>query len=246
MTKENEEEENEDEVSYENQTNLFRQIGRKDWDKTLQILQEHPEQAKIWIVTRYHGGALVSGAHDVTVWYRRLPLHHACSAKTVTPQVIEALLEAYPEALLERDETGKIPLIHACRRDTSSMDAVKAVLTEKTAKTHDAEGKCALHWACEYRCTKPKVQLLVDAAPSVVKHVDNYGRLPLHWECSIVSERKEKMSVVSYLVEQYPEAVNLKDSDGRTPLQMIDLANVFEFLSKVQEKLSGGGAAVKD
>ena len=222
-----------EEVAYENQTELFRQIGRKDWDKSIQILKDHPEQAKIWIVTRYHGGALVPGSDDVTVWYRRLPLHHACSAKNVTPQIIEALLEAYPEALLEQDETGKVPLIHACRRDTS-MDAVKVVLTEEAAKQPDSEGKCALHWACEYRCSKPKVQLLVDAAPSVLRHVDNYGRLPLHWECSIVSDRKEKMSVVSYLVEEYPEAVNVTDSDARNPLQMIDLANVFEFLSKAQ------------
>jgi len=228
-----------EEVSYEDQTELFRQIGRKNWDKSVEILKEKPHLAKVWIVTKYQGGALVGTANDVTVWYRRLPLHHACSSKNVSLSLIEALIEAYPEALLLEDETGKVPLIHACRRDTS-LDVVKAVLTGKTAKQADKEGKCALHWACEYRSNKAKIQLLVETAPSILQHVDSYGRLPLHWECSVVSEREEKMTVVTYLVEQYPDAVSVKDTDGRTPLHMIDVSNVFELLQQTQSSLPVG------
>ena len=136
-----------------------------------------------------------------------------------------------------KDETGKVPLIHACRRDTH-INVVHAVLTERTAQEPDEEGKCALHWACEYRSNVSKIQLLVDVAPSILQHTDSYGRLPLHWECSVVSDRKDKMPVVSYLVQQYPEAVAVQDRDGRTPLHMIDVSNVFELLQATSATLS--------
>jgi ankyrin repeat protein len=226
-----------DEVTYEEQTPLFRQIGCKAWDKALAILEAKPELAKVWTVTRYRGGVLVGDDSDITVWYRRLPLHHACSAKSVPLSFVQALVQAYPEALLLEDETGKVPLIHACRRDTS-LEVVKAVLTEESAKRPDKEGKCALHWACEYKCDKAKIQQLVETAPSILEQCDTYGRLPLHWECAIVSDRKDKMTVVSYLLEQYPAAVSVKDDDGRTPLHMIDVSNVLELLLKTEASLA--------
>mmetsp|Transcript_30535 Transcript_30535/g.50422 ORF Transcript_30535/g.50422 Transcript_30535/m.50422 type:complete len:234 (+) Transcript_30535:141-842(+) len=227
-----------EEVTYEEQTALYRQIGRKDWVKALATLQENPHEAKIWVTTQYQGGALVDAAsqEDMMVWYRRLPLHHACSCSSVTLVFIQALIDAYPEALMERDETGKVPLIHACRRDTI-LPVVEAVLTAETAQQPDNEGKCALHWSCEYRANKHKVQVLVEMAPAVLHHADKYGRWPLHWECAVVSERKEKMEVVTYLVEQNPEAVVVQDADGRTPLQMIDMADVFSLLEKAQAGL---------
>ena len=229
-----------DEVSYEQQTELSRQIGCKGWDKALAILEAQPHLAKVWVVTQYRGGVLVednTNGSDITVWYRRLPLHHACSAKSVPVSFIQALLQAYPEALLLQDETGKVPLIHACQRG-ASLDVIKAVLTEETATAPDKEGKCALHWACEYKADKTKIQHLVEAAPAILELRDIYGRLPLHWECAILSFRKEKMAVVSYLVEQYPAAVSVRDSDGCTPAQMIDVGNVLELLKKTEASLS--------
>lgn len=248
-----------DEVPYEQQTNLFRQIGRKDWEKAMQALHDAPYEARIWIVTKYRGGGGGGGSaallgptgnnhalsstkdeeevEDVTVWYRRLPLHHACSSKNVPAAFVEALWRVYPEAMGLKDETGKVPLIHACRRETH-INVVKAVMTELTAQQPDEEGKCALHWACEYRSSVPLIKLLVEMAPSILQHKDAYGRLPLHWECSVVSERKDKMAVVSYLVQQYPEAVAVLDRDGRSPLKMIDVSDVFELLQSTSASLS--------
>ena len=227
-----------DEVTYEEQSDLFRWIGCKNWTKALAILQSNPKEASLWISTKYRGGILAEDEDDLTVWYRRLPLHHACSAKCVPLSFIQALVEAYPDALLLEDETGKVPLIHACRRG-ASLEVVKVVSTEETAKRPDKEGKCALHWACEYKADKPKIQMLVETAPSILEHRDMYGRLPLHWECANVSERKDIMPVVSYLLEQYPLAASVKDSDSRTPRHMIDITNVIELLSTIEAKLPG-------
>jgi len=225
------------EVPYESQTELFRLIGRKDYAQAEARLLEAPHEAKVWIVTRYKGGSLVGNDNDDTIiWYRRLSLHHACGQKQCPLSFIQALIVVYPEALLLRDETGKVPLIHACRRDTS-LDIVKQVLTEETAKMVDHEGKAALHWACEYRASLVKVKLLVETAREVLEMTDTYGRLPLHWECSVVSDRIDKVPVVKYLVGKYPRGVNVKDNDGKTPLQMIDLNEVFDFLNATQESL---------
>ncbi|KAI2508954.1 ion transport protein [Fragilaria crotonensis] len=227
-----------DEAPYEKQTDLFRQIGCKDWTKALATLHSKPHEARLWISTKYRGGVLAENEDDITVWYRRLPLHHACSAKGVPVSFIQALIDAYPDALLLEDETGKVPLIHACRRGTS-LEVVKAVLTEETAKRPDKEGKCALHWACEYKADKSMIKMLVEAAPSILEHCDKYGRLPLHWGCVNVSERSDIMPVVAYLLEQYPVAVSVQDSDCRAPRHMIDIANVLELLLKTEESLPG-------
>jgi ankyrin repeat protein len=190
----------------------------------------------IWIVTKYKGGTLVDGVEEETIWYRRLPLHHACGQKSVPLALIQALMVAYPESIMEKDETGKVPLIHACRRD-APLEIVKEVLTEETARAADTEGKAALHWACEYRASLEKIQLLVEISRGVLEMKDLYGRLPVHWECSVVSDRKDKLPVVKYLVGEYPEAVTMQDKDGRTPLQMIDLSEVFNFLQATQQSL---------
>jgi Ankyrin repeats (3 copies) len=224
------------EVPYESQTELFRLIGRKDYSKALERLKEAPHEALIWIVTKYKGGTLVGGVEEETIWYRRLPLHHACGQKLVPLELIQALMEAYPESTMEKDETGKVPLIHACRRD-APLDIVKEVLTEETARATDAEGKAALHWACEYRASLEKIKVLVETSREVLELKDVYGRLPMHWECSVVSDRKDKMPVVKYLVREFPEAVSAKDKDGKTPLQMIDLSEVFDFLQATQQSL---------
>eukprot|EP00542_Grammatophora_oceanica_P016139 CAMPEP_0194043170 /NCGR_PEP_ID=MMETSP0009_2-20130614/14851_1 /TAXON_ID=210454 /ORGANISM="Grammatophora oceanica, Strain CCMP 410" /LENGTH=260 /DNA_ID=CAMNT_0038687293 /DNA_START=88 /DNA_END=870 /DNA_ORIENTATION=- len=233
----------ENEVTYERQTNLYKWIGRKDWEDARKRLDAHPEEAGIWVVTKYKGGALVNDDNENVVWYRRLPLHHASGMKGVPQDFLKALLEAYPEALTAKDETGKVPLIHACRRDIP-VDVLlgTTLLTEETAKIPDNEGKCALHVACEYRSPLPMIRTLVETAPTILEHKDEYGRIPLHWECSIIQERKNKLPVVKYLVEKYSAGAKLADLDGKTPLQMMDGAEVFCFLQSASENGDDGDA----
>ena len=42
--------------------------------------------------------------------YRYLPLHHACSKDQASLEVIEMLIDAYPEGLLDFDYEDKLPL----------------------------------------------------------------------------------------------------------------------------------------
>jgi ankyrin repeat protein len=227
------------EVSYEAQPKLFRSIGRKNWNRVQRILMDAPHEARIWVVTKYHGIVLVTHQDvKITVWYRRLPLHHACSKSNVPLSILQSLLIAYPDALLLPDETGKLPLHHAIRCRHIFPEILPILVSESSASFSDHEGKCPLHYACEYRLDLTSIQCLVEAAPKVLSHVDQYGRLPLHWECSILSEREDKITVIKYLVEQYPAAVTVPDIDGRTPLQMVEIPSVLQFLTEVQKCLN--------
>ena len=229
------------EVTYEAQTKLFRSIGRKNWNRVQRILMDAPQEARIWVVTKYYGGVLVTHRDpdtDVTVWYRRLPLHHACSKSNVPLSILQSLLMAYTDALLLPDETGKLPLHHAIRCRHVVPEILPILVSEASASYSDHEGKCPLHYACEYRLDLTSIQCLLEAAPKVLAHVDQYGRLPLHWECSVLSERSDKLTVIRYLVERYPEAILIPDVDGRTPIQMIDIHPVRQILMEAQERLT--------
>jgi ankyrin repeat protein len=229
------------EVPYETQSKLFRSIGRKNWNCVQQILMDAPHEARIWVVTKYHGGVLVTHQElNVTVWYRRLPLHHACSKSNVPLSILQSLLMAYKDALLLPDETGKLPLHHAIRCCHVFPEMLPILISEASASHADHEGKCPLHYACEYRLDLSSIRCLVEAAPKVLSHADQNGRLPLHWECSILPDRSDNLTVIKYLVKHYPEAVLVPDVDGRTPLQMINIPPVLQLLTKAQEQLSVG------
>jgi hypothetical protein len=230
------------EVTYEAQTKLFRSIGRKNWNRVQRILIEAPHEARVWVVTKYYGGVLVTHQDmDVTVWYRRLPLHHACGKSNVPLSILQSLLMANTDALLLPDETGKLPLHHAIRCRHMFPEILPILVSEASASYPDHEGKCPLHYACEYRLDLTSIQSLVDAAPKVLAHADQYGRLPLHWECSVLAERSDHLTAIRYLVDKYPEAVLVPDVDGRTPLQMIEIHPVLQILTEAQERLARVG-----
>lgn len=225
------------EVTYENQTELFRLIGRRDWEGAASRLASHPSESCIWVVTRF---APTSAGDDKAVekddkgldsvsatakkqeneeraWYRRLPLHHALEKRPPaddTATFLVDLIRANPTAVRAEDENRRVPLVHGLIRKASPA-AVETVLNERSVKVVDEEGKTPLHWAAEYGTRSSIISRVIETYPNAAKVKDEYGRLPLH--SAALNTPKIDEDVVRKLLEVYPEGRMVRDGDGRMP-----------------------------
>ena len=121
------------------------------------------------------------GAASISDNQQYLPLHHACEMGA-NPEVIQALLEAYPNATNSLTFKNDTPLSLAAKANKSAetvkllIEANPRVLT----KTNDY-GFCPLHCVC--RAHQPRmgiVQALVDACPESLNLQTNSGETPYH------------------------------------------------------------------
>lgn len=225
------------EVTYENQTRLFRLIGQHDWEGAASRLASHPSESCIWVVTRFAstssgddkaveregkgldlvGATAQKQENEERAWYRRLPLHHALEKRPPADEAatfLDDLIRANPTAVLAEDENRRVPLVHGLIRKAPPA-AVETVLNERSVKAVDAEGKTPLHWAAEYGTRSSIIGRVVEIYPNAAKVKDGYGRLPLH--CAALNTPKIDENVVRKLLEVYPEGIMVRDDDGMTP-----------------------------
>ena len=133
----------------------------------------------------------------------RLPLHMACDAYADNVDVIETLYDAFPQAILLRDnnEYGQVPL--ECARQLGNSEVFKflqaqLVYAQKdmtTMTTPDENGWLPLHHAFKDKAPLGSIKLLLNGNPSAIRTVDNQYAFPLHLACEFSSEK-----VVRYLV----------------------------------------------
>ena len=134
--------------------------------------------------------------------HRRLPLHLACRFSTNLSSTIQALYDAYPEAILISDEDGDTPIDHATSAiiidflETQLVYARQA--QDMTAMTTiDDDGCLPLLRALKDNVPLGSVKLLTRANPAALQvAADQNGAYPLHIACEFSS-----VKVVKYLVE---------------------------------------------
>lgn len=111
-------------------------------------------------------------------------LHHACSRRCPHSDVIDSLLSAYPNALVETDDRGWTPLHQACRFK-APKDVVRILLRaypelgKRAACMRNSEGRSALWLALRYDAPTGVADMLVQADPSAVLDEDREGGSPL-------------------------------------------------------------------
>lgn len=111
-------------------------------------------------------------------------LHHACSRRCPHADVIDSLLNAYPEALVKTDDRGWTPLHQACRFK-APKDVVRLLLRaypelgKRSACMRNSEGRSALWLALRYDAPNGVVDMLLQADPGAVLDEDREGGSPL-------------------------------------------------------------------
>ena len=111
-------------------------------------------------------------------------LHHACSRRCPYADVIEVLLRAYPEAILQTDDRGWNPLHHACRFK-APREVVRLLLRaypelgKRAASGRCSMGRSPLYYAIRYEAPEGVVDMLLVADPGAVLDEDRDGVCPL-------------------------------------------------------------------
>jgi ankyrin repeat protein len=145
-----------------------------------------------------------------------LPLHLVGSRSGLDD--VRALVEAYPQALRERDQNGNLPL-HCAFDQSASPDVIRHLLLEypESIREPSARGVLPVRAALRrygVRGGIPLVKLVVEMWPEGLGEKDESGRTPLH-------EATNKLPpplVLTYLAGQCPAALREKDREGRLPL----------------------------
>ena len=123
--------------AYFNPTKLFGLIERGDDAASIVRVMNHPEEAGTWIVASSQfsadglvGGVVGGGAAlpSTIVRWRYLPLHLACLQDWSSPELIRALLDAYPPAARRRDGAGNLPAHCLCMGTCEDWSVLEALL----------------------------------------------------------------------------------------------------------------------
>ena len=111
-------------------------------------------------------------------------LHHACDRRCPYVDVMDSLLSAHPEALIQPNDKGWTPLHRACRNKTP-RDVVRLLLRQhpelgkRAAAMRCNDGRSALHYALLYDAPEGVAELLLQADPGAVLDEDRDGMSPL-------------------------------------------------------------------
>ncbi|KAL7580139.1 hypothetical protein ACA910_012896 [Epithemia clementina (nom. ined.)] len=112
----------------------------------------------------------------------------------------------------------------------------------------DSKGRTPLHIAAAYNCSFQIIRRLLSGVSLVVPALtrDDMDRLPLHWACCHPflpgrAESENKFDTIILLLDAYPQAVDMADANGRTPLdyalqhRMLD-RRITDLLQKVSAR----------
>lgn len=162
-------------------------------------------------------------------------LHHACSRRCPDADVVEALIRAYPAALIEIGDKGMTPLHYACRFK-APKEVVRLLLHlyptrgRAAVSLRDRKGRTPLFYAVQYAAPDGVIEMLLEIYPGAVLDEDRSGESPLALIWDNWTEKSEgKRTLHPFL---YPEGSSLKgDSD-------IDLSSVLQQKLKNNTKLS--------
>lgn len=108
-----------------------------------------------------------------------LPLHHAC-ANGVTPDVMKALIDVYPQGKVAQDNQRRTPLHFYATRNSDNptfMTENALMLTDSGApELTDKGGMLPMHYACAYGTDTVVLQVLAEAYPESLTARENKGR----------------------------------------------------------------------
>ena len=155
-----------------------------------------------------------------------MPLHVACE-KGAPIEIVRPLLQRHAAALyMTNDNNGDLPLHAACRAAAESLIRFLAEQDPNAVQARNNDGALPLHLLCgSSRPTLPAVNYLVDAFRGALAIRTTAGGdlpggdLPLHAACRADADAAE--SLIRFLAEQDPNAVQAPNNDGALPLHLL-------------------------
>jgi hypothetical protein len=147
-------------------------IQNQNWESVLARLECNPHEAEEELRVTTRGGFNSNSGF--------LPLHYAMERRPPV-QVVEALIDAWPEAVTTRTMPGGCLPLHIASTWYAPVSSISALLAADRAacKVQDELGNVALHSACFSGTATPVVEALLRAYPKAVLARNNQGSLPM-------------------------------------------------------------------
>lgn len=197
---------------------LVEAIATHNWSEVQKLCERHPKAARKWhLEIGFFHGSIDS---DI------LPLHQLVASQYTPPlEVIEAVINAYPNALFAKEATLHRRALHLAALNTKASPGIIQMLLKhapKMAMKRDSFGRLALHYACSSGADTEAVDALLNAYPESASAGDAHGWLPIHMAC----RRGASFPVIRRLVDAYPESIVAETNNGNTCVDMMLLQNV--------------------
>lgn len=185
-----------------------RDLAEHTWDHVRRWMWGHPlpeqRQAAAFIRGQYDAtplhlmcklpnpppdviAALVDSAPEIASWtdsHGWLPLHHACT-NGAAPEVMQILIDAYPQGKLQQDNQMRTPLHFYATRNFANpaQMAANAELLSDTgaAALCDRGGMYPIHYACAYGTDPTVLEVLTKVHPESLTAKENKGKC-LHFD----------------------------------------------------------------
>mmetsp|Transcript_25692 Transcript_25692/g.62931 ORF Transcript_25692/g.62931 Transcript_25692/m.62931 type:complete len:1003 (+) Transcript_25692:176-3184(+) len=149
-------------------------------------------------------------------------LHHACNRRCPYPDVVEALITAYPDALLQEEDKGWLPLHYACRFK-APKDVVRLLIHMYPDKGRmavnrlDRQGRTPLYYAVRYDAPQGVVGLLLEVDATAVLEEDQNADSPLALVWDAWAEKMEGKRTLQriYVPTSEAETMSLEDQATR-------------------------------
>lgn len=181
---------------------------------------------------------------EVQEWeYGNLPIHRACANEKTPMNIIQSLINSYPQSIELKCETlGRLPLHYIIRWNPVNFELLKWLLEKypSSVSCYDETGHTALTYHLWFNSTNTMeiTKILISTDGKCVSMVDKYGYTPLHHACKHLN-----LDICVYLIELYGEAVMMKTKSGLTPKQIVHTVDkthpLYDLLCKEEEKRGG-------
>ena len=113
------------------------------------------------------------------------------------------LLEQYPEAVIEKDSFGRLPLHHACQYAPKGAEVISFFIERHpwACQARDDLGDTPLHLVCRFGPTMEVIELLFQKHPEAVQEKNNDGNTPFH----LVSLfHRDNTEVILFMIKMDP------------------------------------------
>jgi len=207
--------------AYPEETPLFKFVEKDGGDNTpLHFLQSNTSLEIVEIILKKFP-SIASGKNTKGLF----PLHVATAQKKLSLGIIRRLLDAYPKAILEKnDEDNKsIPLHLACQNMNVPLEEIKLLLKhdveKKTMLRKDNYGWLPLRYACENNVSVDVMQFLlhsfIHAKMKCICDIPFYrSKIDNFLKTTLLIEEVSKENYVSYYekIEKFTSHCNLIES----------------------------------
>lgn len=186
-------------------------IRHEEWDLVVERCKKSPHKASTW---SYQEG-LFDGEHDLV-----LPIHQACALHP-PEEVIDALIESYPQGLrLCEKSSERLPLHVACQTN-ACFDTIVSLIAHypDAVRCKDSFGRLPIHYSCSNEASAGIIDLLLRTFPASAQTKDRNGWLPIHIACS----KGLSIFVMKLLLDSFPQSVDMLTKKGSTPIMCAEV-----------------------